>query len=139
MNTSYVGLFAGLILGVVAVTGGFLAFLGVAALGALGLMIGLIVEGRLDISGITGAERRRRCQATQATGRLTVKEAAVEKTAAYLAEQLEESLPPTGSACPASTPAPANANGPKLTSKSAGTSPESPFIWRFPIQLRCET
>lgn len=28
-------------------------------------------------------------QATQATGRLTVKEAAVEKTAAYLAEQLE--------------------------------------------------
>ncbi|TLP96216.1 hypothetical protein FEF26_09510 [Nesterenkonia salmonea] len=60
MNASYVGLFAGLILGIVAVTGGFLAFLGVAALGALGLIVGLIVEGRLDISGITGAERRRR-------------------------------------------------------------------------------
>lgn len=60
MNTSYVGLFAGLILGVVAVTGGFLAFLGVAALGALGMVVGLIAEGRLDISGITGTERRRR-------------------------------------------------------------------------------
>lgn len=60
MNARYVGLFVGLILGIVAVNGGFLAFLGVTALGGLGLLIGLIVEGRLDLADITRAERRRR-------------------------------------------------------------------------------
>lgn len=60
MNARYVGLFVGLILGIVAVTGGFLAFLGVTALGGLGLLVGLIAEGRLDLADITGAERRRR-------------------------------------------------------------------------------
>lgn len=60
MKTSYVGLFVGLILGVVAILEGFLAFLGVAFLGGLGLFVGMILEGRVDLNNLTGAERRRR-------------------------------------------------------------------------------
>jgi hypothetical protein len=60
MKTSYVGLFVGLILGVVAILEGFLAFLGVAFLGGLGLFVGMILEGRVDLNSLTGADRRRR-------------------------------------------------------------------------------
>jgi len=60
MKTSYVGLFVGLILGVVAILEGFLAFLGVAFLGGLGLFVGMILEGRVDLNNLTGADRRRR-------------------------------------------------------------------------------
>lgn len=60
MQPRVVGLFVGLILGIVAVTGGFLAFLGVTALGGLGLLVGLILEGRVDINGVTGGPRNRR-------------------------------------------------------------------------------
>lgn len=60
MKASYVGLFAGLILGIVAILEGFLAFLGVAFLGGLGLFVGLVIEGRVDLNRLTGAERSRR-------------------------------------------------------------------------------
>ncbi|MBE1515733.1 hypothetical protein [Nesterenkonia halotolerans] len=58
MKASHVGLFVGLILGVVAILEGFLAFLGVAFLGGLGLFVGLAIEGRVDLNNLT--ERRRR-------------------------------------------------------------------------------
>lgn len=60
MKASYVGLFAGLILGIVAILEGFLAFLGVAFLGGLGLFVGLVIEGRVDLNRLTGVERSRR-------------------------------------------------------------------------------
>lgn len=60
MKTSHVGLFVGLILGIVAIWAGFLAFLGVAFLGGLGLVVGLVIEGRIDLSDFTTAEGRRR-------------------------------------------------------------------------------
>lgn len=60
MKASYVGLFTGLILGVVAILEGFLAFLGVAFLGGLGLFVGLVIEGQVDLNRLTGSERSRR-------------------------------------------------------------------------------
>ncbi|GAA1165686.1 hypothetical protein [Nesterenkonia sandarakina] len=60
MKASYVGLFTGLILGIVAILEGFLAFLGVAFLGGLGLFVGLVIEGQVDLNRLTGAERSRR-------------------------------------------------------------------------------
>lgn len=60
MKASYVGLFAGLILGIVAILEGFLAFLGVAFLGGLGLFVGLVIEGQVDLTRLSGAERSRR-------------------------------------------------------------------------------
>jgi len=60
MKTSQLGLLVGLVLGIVAIWGGFLAFLGVAFIGALGLVIGMIVEGRIDLNDLTAADRRRR-------------------------------------------------------------------------------
>ena len=60
MKASYVGLFAGLILGIVAILEGFLAFLGVAFLGSLGLFVGLVIEGQVDLTRLSGAERSRR-------------------------------------------------------------------------------
>ncbi|MGJ9373339.1 hypothetical protein [Nesterenkonia sp. CF4.4] len=60
MKASYVGLFTGLILGIVAILEGFLAFLGVAFLGGLGLFVGLVIEGQVDLNRLSGAERSRR-------------------------------------------------------------------------------
>lgn len=60
MKASHVGLFAGLILGIVAISAGFLAFLGVAFLGAIGLVVGLVIEGQVDLNRLTGNERSRR-------------------------------------------------------------------------------
>lgn len=60
MKTSHVGLFVGLILGIVAIWAGFLAFLGVAFLGGLGLVVGMVIEGRIDLNDLTAADRRRR-------------------------------------------------------------------------------
>lgn len=60
MNTTIAGLFVGLVLGLVSVFAGFLAMLGVAFFGALGLVIGATVEGRLDLVGMFSRERTRR-------------------------------------------------------------------------------
>ena len=60
MKASYVGLFTGLVLGIVAILEGFRAFLGVAFLGGLGLFVGLVIDGQVDLKRLNGAERSRR-------------------------------------------------------------------------------
>lgn len=60
MKTAHVGLFAGLVLGIVAIYAGFLALLGVAFLGGLGLVVGLVIDGRIDLSSLTKTDGRRR-------------------------------------------------------------------------------
>lgn len=60
MNTTHIGLFVGLILGVVAVFGGFVPLLVVVLFGGVGLLVGLVMEGRLDLSALTGRSSDRR-------------------------------------------------------------------------------
>lgn len=59
MTPTALGLLAGLVLGLAAAFGGFGAFLLVAVLGALGLLTGRWVEGKLDLSQLTGMVRDR--------------------------------------------------------------------------------
>ena len=54
MPPSVVGLFTGLLLGIAWVVAGFGAFLGVAALGAVGYLVGRAVAGQLDLSRYIG-------------------------------------------------------------------------------------
>ena len=54
MSTSTTALFTGLILGVVGVFAGFYAFLLVLVLGAVGLLVGLLLEGKLNLGAVTG-------------------------------------------------------------------------------------
>ncbi|MFD3874847.1 hypothetical protein [Streptomyces sp. NPDC058623] len=59
MSTATVGLLAGMALGFAAYFGGFWAFLLVAALGAVGLVIGRILQGDLDVSDFVRPRDRR--------------------------------------------------------------------------------
>ena len=59
MNATQTGLLAGLILGAAGAFGGFGAFLIVLVLGALGLVVGWVLDGELDISGVLGRGRDR--------------------------------------------------------------------------------
>jgi hypothetical protein len=59
MSTAMVGLLAGMALGFAGFFGGFWAFLLVAALGAVGLILGLIAQGDLNASDF-GRSRERR-------------------------------------------------------------------------------
>lgn len=52
MSRSTIGLFVGLLLGIVAVFGGFLQFIAVVFFGALGLAIGRYLEGKLDVQDL---------------------------------------------------------------------------------------
>ena len=54
MSTTTTALFTGLVLGVVAVFGGFYAFLLVLVLGAVGLLVGMLLEGKLNFGALTG-------------------------------------------------------------------------------------
>jgi hypothetical protein len=54
------GLVTGLALGFAAAFGGFGAFAIVLGLGALGLLVGAVVDGRLDLAALTGRARRDR-------------------------------------------------------------------------------
>lgn len=58
MSPSVVGLFAGLLLGLGWVVGGFYAFVGVAVLGAIGLFVGKVVAGEIDLTPYLGGGRR---------------------------------------------------------------------------------
>lgn len=60
MSKVYVGLFTGLILGIVAITQGFLALLAVAFLGGMGLAVGLALDGRIDLAALNPTDRSRR-------------------------------------------------------------------------------
>lgn len=59
MPPTIVGLFTGLLLGLAWVIAGFDAFLGVAALGAVGFIVGKAVSGQLDLTQyISGGSSR---------------------------------------------------------------------------------
>jgi len=55
VTATHLGLIAGLALGLAAAFGGFGAFVIVALLGALGLVAGRYLDGRLDLSSLTGS------------------------------------------------------------------------------------
>ncbi|MEU9107216.1 hypothetical protein AB0D54_23265 [Streptomyces xanthophaeus] len=59
MSTATVGLLAGMALGFAGYFGGFWAFLLVAALGAVGLVVGRILQGDLDVSDFVRPRDRR--------------------------------------------------------------------------------
>ncbi|MGB6021464.1 MAG: hypothetical protein WBG89_03945, partial [Ornithinimicrobium sp.] len=54
MSTTTTALLVGLTLGIVAVFGGFGGFLLVVFFGAVGLGVGRVLEGELDLSALTG-------------------------------------------------------------------------------------
>ncbi len=57
MKTSHLSLLVGLLLGAVLAFGTFSQFFLVLVFAMVGLAVGLVIEGRIDIQGIT--ERRR--------------------------------------------------------------------------------
>ncbi len=57
MSATTTGLFAGLILGLIAAVGGFGAFAVGVLLAAVGLVIGLFLDGRLDLAALRGRTR----------------------------------------------------------------------------------
>lgn len=59
MNASQTGLLAGLVLGAAGAIGGFGAFLITLVVGAVGLVVGLVLDGRLDISALVGRGKDR--------------------------------------------------------------------------------
>ncbi|MCC2314956.1 DUF2273 domain-containing protein [Cellulomonas xiejunii] len=58
MSLSIAGLLTGLLLALAAVVGGFNGFLLALVLGAVGWLVGAVVEGRIDASVLTGGGRR---------------------------------------------------------------------------------
>lgn len=59
MNGTMIGLITGLALGFAAAFGGFSAFVVVLVLGAIGLLAGRVLDGKLDLSALLGAGRDR--------------------------------------------------------------------------------
>jgi hypothetical protein len=59
VNATQTGLLAGLALGFAGAFGGFSAFLIVAVLGLIGLVVGRVLDGRLDLSAVLGRGRDR--------------------------------------------------------------------------------
>lgn len=59
MNATHTGLLAGLVLGAAGAIGGFGAFLITLLVGALGLLMGLVLDGNLDVSALLGRGRDR--------------------------------------------------------------------------------
>lgn len=57
MNSTHLGLLTGLALGFAAAFGGFGAFLVVLVLAALGLLVGRVLDGKLDLSQLAGRDR----------------------------------------------------------------------------------
>ena len=58
MSNVAIGLFAGILLALVAAVGGFSMFLLAVVLGAVGVVVGLVLDGRLDLSGVVSGRRR---------------------------------------------------------------------------------
>lgn len=54
MPPTTTGLFAGLLLGLAWVIGGFDAFVGTAVLGTLGFIVGKVVSGQVDLTPYLG-------------------------------------------------------------------------------------
>ncbi|NMH96430.1 hypothetical protein [Pseudonocardia acidicola] len=59
MNATQTGLLAGLILGAAGAIGGFTAFLIALVVGLIGLVVGRVLDGELDISTMLGRGRDR--------------------------------------------------------------------------------
>jgi len=59
MNATRTGLLAGLILGVAGSVGGFGAFLVTLVVGIVGLLVGMALDGRLDVTSLIGRGRDR--------------------------------------------------------------------------------
>jgi nitrate/nitrite transporter NarK len=57
MNSTTLGLLTGLALGITGAFGGFGAFLIVLVLATVGLVVGRILDGKLDLSQFTGNRR----------------------------------------------------------------------------------
>lgn len=57
MSNTVLGLLLGLTLGIVGAFGGFGAFLLVLVLGVLGFLVGRLLDGQLDLDGLTGRGR----------------------------------------------------------------------------------
>ncbi len=59
MNATIIGLLVGLALGFAGAFGGFTAFIIVLFLGMVGLLVGRLLDGQLDLSSLTGRDRVR--------------------------------------------------------------------------------
>jgi hypothetical protein len=59
MNATQTGLLAGLILGAAGSIGGFGPFLITLLVGAVGLVVGLALDGNLDLGGVLGRGKDR--------------------------------------------------------------------------------
>ena len=59
MTTTHLSLFVGLLLGAVLAFGTFPQFLLTLVCGAIGLGVGLALEGRIEVRGLTDRGRRR--------------------------------------------------------------------------------
>jgi hypothetical protein len=59
MNATQTGLLAGLALGLAGAFGGLGAFLIVLVLGAIGLIVGRVLDGQLDLNALLGRGRDR--------------------------------------------------------------------------------
>ncbi|MEO6085033.1 MAG: hypothetical protein ABIQ18_18165 [Umezawaea sp.] len=57
MSSTEIGLLTGLVLGLAAAFGGFGAFLVVLLFGALGLLVGRVLDGKLDLSQLVGRDK----------------------------------------------------------------------------------
>jgi nitrate/nitrite transporter NarK len=59
MNATQTGLLAGLVLGFAGAFGGLGAFLIVLVLGAIGLIVGSVLDGQLNLNAVLGRGRDR--------------------------------------------------------------------------------
>lgn len=59
MNATRTGLLAGLILGAAGSIGGFGAFLITLIVGVIGLLVGMVLDGSLDVGGVLGRGKDR--------------------------------------------------------------------------------
>lgn len=57
MTATHLGLLTGLALGLAAAFGGFGAFVVVLVLAAIGLLVGRVLDGKLDLSQLAGRDR----------------------------------------------------------------------------------
>ncbi|MDQ3762334.1 MAG: hypothetical protein M3460_11790 [Actinomycetota bacterium] len=60
MNATSIGLLTGLILGLAGVIGGFSGFLLTLVLGAIGLLVGRVLDGELDLGQVLSGKGRDR-------------------------------------------------------------------------------
>lgn len=59
MNGTQTGVLAGVILGLAAAAGGFTGFLIALVLGAIGLVVGRVLDGELDLGDVLGRGKDR--------------------------------------------------------------------------------